>query len=456
MKRDIANDVDPDWAWSSYQPSESRPWTLAMAGHLYRRAAFGATYSELQQAVSGGPQKTVDRLLRGGEELDAFHHVMDQDELASAKSGNMGSLRAWWLRRMLKTPYPLLEKMTLFWHSHFGISGSRVGDSQLMLQHIRVLREHALGKYSSMLDAVSQDPAVYLGLGAQSSRKAQPNEEFARQLMHRLSLGPGNFGEEDVSEASRAFTGWVVLRGQLRFFDREHDTGVKKILGRSGNWKAEDVLRIVLEQPVAPRMLVRKLYRWFVSEVEDPSDRLLDPLAEMLAKDYDTGRVVETMLRSNHFFSAAAYRRRIKSPVEFALEIVRGMEGTLSTVILSEELAQLGQNLYNPPTVDGWYGGRHWINSATMTGRCNLAHSLFARNGRYGGKLDPTAIASRYGYDDPTASPGFLVALFLQDDLPKSVREELRRTIPSSIDTDGSALRQFASNAAALTEFQLS
>ena len=426
-----------------------------MAGHLYRRAAFGATSKQLQHAFSKGPRKAVDRLVRRDQGLSDFHRSLDEYEDAAARSGGVDSLRAWWLRRMIETTDPLLEKMTLFWHNHFGISGARV-DAPLMLQHVRLLRQHALGQYPALLDAVASDPAVFLALGADASRKAQPNENFARQLMQRLSLGPGNFGEEDVREASRAFTGWFVLRGQLRYFDREHDAGVKKVLGRSGNWQAQDVVRIVLEHPVAPRLLAGKLYRWLISEVDEPSDQLLAPLAEMLAEDYDVGRVVEAMLRSNQFFSAAAYRHRIKSPVEFALEIVRGMEGTVSTVRLGEDLGQLGQSLYNPPTMDGWHGGRHWINAATVTGRANLARALLAPQGRYGGKLDPVALSKTHGRTDPKSSAELLVALFLQDDLSASVRESLWKVIPASATDAGPWLREFTHSVVTLPEFQLS
>jgi uncharacterized protein (DUF1800 family) len=325
-----------------------------------------------------------------------------------------------------------------------------------MLGHVRLLRKHALGKYGAMLSAVAGDPALFVGLGADASRKSQPNQNFARQLMQRLSVGPGNFGEEDVREASRAFTGWFVLRGRLRFFDREHDPGVKEVLGRSGNWQAEDVVRIVLEQPVAPRMLAGKLYRLLISEVDEPSDQLLAPLAEMLVGDYDVGRVVEAMLRSNQFYSDAAYRRRIKSPVEFGVEIVRAMEGTVSTVRLGEDLGRLGQSLYNPPTLDGWHGGRHWINAATITGRCNLAQALLAPQGRYGGKLDPGSLARSHGCEDPESSAKLFVALFLQNDLPGNVREALWDGISSHSGAAAPWVRQFVTNVLSLPEFQLS
>lgn len=450
-----ASEVDARWAWAEYEPDASRPWTLATAGHLYRRAAFGANWKELERALADGPKRTVDRLVHPEEDLAAFDRSIGEYEDASAGSGGAESLRAWWLRRMLQTPHPLLEKMTLFWHSHFGISNSRVGNARLMLHHVRLLRKHALGRYQSLLEAVATDPAVFLGLGADVSRKSLPNENFPRQLMQHLSLGPGQFGEEDVREAARAFTGWVVLRGRLRFFDREHDTGKKSVLGKTGNWGVEDVVRIVLEQPVAPRLLVQKLYRWLISEVDQPHDELLDPLVGMLAEDYDVGRVVETMLRSNQFFSPAAYRQRIKSPVEYALGIVRGLEGTVSTVRLGEDLSQLGQNLYHPPTVQGWHGGRYWINAATMTGRSNLAQALFAPKGPYGGKLDPAAITKSYDRNDPESSARLLVSMFLQDDLSDNLRKALLSTVPAASTDATPWLREFACGVVTLPEFQL-
>ena len=232
-----------------------------------------------------------------------------------------------------------------------------MNDSQLMMRHVRTLRSHALGSYRSLLDGVSQDPAVFLALGADANRKADPNELFSRQLMERFSLGPGHYGEEDVREAARAFTGWFVLRGRLRYFAHEYDAGPKRVLGQEGQWKPGDIVRIVLEQPATPRLIARKLFRWLVSEVDEPSDELMQPMAEMLGKQYDVGQVVETMLRSNVFFSEHALHRRIKSPVEYAVGLVRAFETLVPTLPLGALLAELGQDLYFPPTTRGWVGG---------------------------------------------------------------------------------------------------
>src|SRR3990172_9815151 len=387
---------DPGWAWAVYSPSESAPWNLARAAHLYRRAGFGASWVELQQALSDGPQRTIDRLLKPEIDPARFNLEHDQFEFSASVDG----LRAWWLRRMIQTPHPLLEKMTLFWHSHFAADAANVKDARLMQQNVRLLRSQALGSLRTMLEGIWRDPAILLSVGAQASRKTRPNENLAQTLLEVFTVGPGQFTQKDVHEAARAFTGWFVLRSRLRYIEREYDDGDKQILGQKGPFKGDDVVRILLEQPATAQTLVRKLYRFLLNESEESDADLLAPLAESFARDYDISKLVASILRSNLFFSQESYRRRIKSPVDFALGIIKGLEETVSTTHLAGDLANLGQNLYHPPTVHGWPGGRHWINTFTMTARSNLALALLQGSGPYGEKLNPWPIAQKHGASD--------------------------------------------------------
>ncbi len=449
--------TDPTWAWAAYQPDAQRPWTLAQAGHLYRRAAFGATWNQLQKALSDGPQRTLDKLLRPQADIAAFNRAYDEYETSG--TGSADSLKAWWLRRMILTPHPLLEKMTLFWHSHFATDSAKVKNARLMQQHVQLLRSQALNSFGSMLKGISHDPAMLISLGAETNRKARPNDNFARTLMETFTLGPGKFTEKDVKEAARAFTGWFVLRSRLRYIPREHDGNIKRILGQKGNFTGDDVIRIVLEQYATAQTLVRKLYRRLICETEEPNPKLIAPLAKSFAKDYDILKLAEKMLRSNLFFSAAAYRRRIKCPVEFALGIVKGLEGVISTTQLAQDLADLGQNLYHLPTVKGWTGGRHWINSATMAGRHNLALALLQGSGPYGNKLNPWTIAKKHGCSTPESATGFLLDLFLQGDLESNVRDALPKIARASAGTgsgdSAEPVRRFAHAIVTLPEFQL-
>jgi len=446
---------DPGWAWASYEPDARRPWSLALAAHLYRRATFGAGWGQLQQALADGPQRTVDKLLGPQADVEAFNRRSDESENAAA--GSVDGLRAWWLRRMMETPHPLLEKMTLFWHSYFAVNATEVNNPRLMREYVRLLRSHALGSFGSLLPAISRDPAMLVWLGADVNRKAAPNDSFVRPLLETFTLGSGHFTEEDVRAAARAFTGRFVLRGQLRHLPQEHDETVKCILGREGNFTADDVTRILLEQPATARTVVRRLYRWLISETEEPSDARIAPLAESFAKDYNVEKLVETMLRSNLFSSPQAYRQRVKGPLEFGVGIVQALEGMVSATQLAQDVANLGQDLCRPPTVKGWTGGRYWINTATLVARHNLAAALLQSGKPYDSKLDPWAVAQKHGCATPEAAARFLLDLLVQADLESGTREALlQKTLVADSDGGpGTTLRHLACAVATLPEYQL-
>jgi len=453
MMKDKSQTVDPNWAWAAYEPDAQRPWTLALAAHLYRRAGFGANWQQLQQALAEGPQATVSRLLSPEVDAAAFDRTYDGYE---GGVGSVNGLRAWWLRRMIETPHPLQEKMTLFWHGHFATNGASLKQARLMREHLQLLRQHALGSFALLLQALARDPALLQWLGADANRKATPNESFVHPLLETFTLGPGQFSDDDVREAARAFTGWFVLRDRLRYLPREHDEGTKRILGQAGEFTGEDVIRIVLEQPATARMLVRKLYHWLICETQEPSEDLIAPLAESLAQGYIIADVVETILRSNLFFSSHAYRQRIKNPVEFAVGIVHALEGMVSTTALAEDVAGLGQDLCHPPTVQGWPGGQHWIDSVTLTRRHNLVSALLQDGDPYGDKLDPWAVAQRHGGADAESAAQFLLELFLQDDFDPGVRKILLRSAREEASTDKvAALDRLACAAVTLPEYHL-
>ena len=449
--------TDPALAWAQYQPNARQPWNLIKAGHLLRRAAFGADWNQLQQALFDGPQRTIDKLLKPQADTKAFNNTYDEYENSTASS--IKSLRAWWLRRMIQTPYPLLEKMTLFWHSHFATKSDKVKNPKLMLRHIRLLRSKALNSFREMLQAISNDPAMLIWLGADKNRKALPNENFVRPLMEIFTLGPGNYTEKDIKEAARAFTGWFVLRSQLRHIPREHDSDIKNILGQKGKFTGKDVVRIILKQPAASQMIVKKLYRWLICESEEPDTMLITPLAESFAKDYDIMKLTETMLRSNLFFSQAVYRRRIKSPVEFALGIIKPLEGIVSTTQLAKDLSDLGQDLYNPPTVNGWTGGQLWIDSTALVLRHNLASALIQGSKPYADKLNPWILSNKYGHSTPKSAAQFMLDLLLQSNIAPNIQDTILKPLqtPSASNTDDQErkLRNFVQTLAVLPEFHL-
>ncbi len=419
--------IAPRWAWEPYRPSVEAPWDLKRAGHLFRRATFGPTFVQMQQAVKDGPEKAVGLILEGAPGQDAFDSETRKlaDSLTQANNGPQ--LRDWWLYRMLYSPHPLREKLTLFWHNHFATSNTKVQNADYMLgQHLR-LRKHALGNFARLLREMSLDPAMMVYLDANDSRKGKPNENYARELMELFSLGIGNYTEKDIREAARAFTGWTLQGNEVVFTRNQHDDGDKIVLGQKGEWKPDDIVRICLDQPSAPYFLARKLFRFLVSETVEPTRELIEPLASAFRKsDYDFGALVKIVVQSNLFFSPRVYRTKIKSPIEFALGIVRGLEGRTGTTALVTVLEELGQNIFFPPSVKGWDGGTSWLNGQTLLFRQNLALALSStEDARFGRRCDPALLARKYGKKSDEELVSFFVELFLQGDISAEAKTKL-------------------------------
>ncbi len=426
MHSDI-DTMDPAWAWQRYRPSAQMPWDLRRVGHLYRRAGFGATFAELQEGVRAGPDAVLGQLFKGGPGLEEFDARMIELSRVIASSNAGNELSAWWLTRMLYSPHPLQEKLTLFWHNHFATSIAKVQNARFMLGQYERMRRQALGNFAQLLQEISRDPAMMVWLDTRDSRKGNPNENYARELMELFSLGRGHYTEKDVRQAARAFTGWEI-RQEAAFYNKDqHDDGEKNVLGRQGRFNGADIVSICLEQPSCASFLVGKLYRFLISETAVPSPELIAPLAHQFrTSGWDFGALVRTMLSSNLFFAPAAYRARIKSPVEFALGMVRGLEGRVGTTALAQVLETLGQNLFNPPSVKGWDGGPAWLNAQTLLFRQHLSLALTStEDSRFGRRTDPAALARKYGrYGEPEVIDFFLT-LFLQNDVPSEARQRL-------------------------------
>lgn len=366
-------------AWLPYEPDSLHPFGPREAAHLLRRAGFGGTIEETDRAVLEGLPATLDRLFDMTPAAE-FEQSMEVAGRMVGRGNESRNLAAWWLLRMVQTPVPLLEKMTLFWHGHFATGADKVQDARLMLDQNKMLREHALGPFRELVTRISRDPAMLIYLDSRENRKTRPNENYARELMELFCLGPGHYSEQDIKEVARCFTGWEIRRDHFRFNRYQHDEGEKSFLGRSGPFGGEEAIEIVLEQPAAARFLVSKLVRFFVCDDPSPvSPELLEPLAEQLRQsDFDVEGVVRTILASRFFFSSDSIARRIKSPVELAVGALRFFGAAVNMNELANRLAELGQLPCYPPNVKGWDGGRSWINASTILARGNLVRDLLA------------------------------------------------------------------------------
>jgi len=440
----------PETAWEPWKPDAGQPWDFARAAHLYRRAAFGAPWSEISDSVQEEHSATIARLLEVG---DTENSVSDDDRTADvlAASSNSRQLAAWWMLRMAKTVSPALERATLFWHGHFATSAAKVEETRLMLAQYRLLRQYALGKFEPMVQGIACDPAMLVYLDSRESRRANPNENFARELMELFCLGTGNYTENDIREMAKCFTGFEIRYGKYRFNSFQHDKGEKAYLGQRGNHSGDDTVRIVVGHPACPGFLVGKLLRYYVAD-DFPSD---SPLIEPLAREYrdsglDTGILLRKLVSSRLFFSDEAMASRISSPVEMIVGLLRAFRIEANMQTLADSVGELGQLPFFPPSVKGWKGGTSWINAQTLMGRANLVNRLMDENkSRF--RPDFPAFAS----GDPVELVDQTCQLLLANPLPETVRSSLIATATSAASNSRDRLAGIVSVLAAMPEFHL-
>jgi hypothetical protein len=393
--------------WSSYDPKADGPWDLPRVVHLHRRAGFAASWAELQRDLKDGPGPSVARLLDGRsrgpaesvpEGVESIATVLAD---AAVASGDPARLKAWWVYRILFGPDPLGERLTLLWHDHFATSNLKVDDLAAMRRQNETLRRLARAPFGDLLGAAVRDPATLAWLDASANRKGHPNENLARESMELFTLGVGHFTEPDVKEAARALTGWSGTEGTFHEDAAVHDDGDKTILGRKGHWSGGDLVNILLDQPATAERLAWRLCRCFFGE--GAIDRAsVSALADGLkARRLDVGWGVATILRSRAFFAESNLRSKVMDPIGFVLGPARALEllePPPSTLVLADWAARLGLDLFYPPNVGGWRGGRSWLSAGAVVGRANYAAAVVEGQGiGRSMPLDALGLATRYG-----------------------------------------------------------
>ncbi len=370
-------------SWEPYQPTPSKPWDLQRVVHLHRRAVFGACREEVERDLAEDPQAAVTRILRGQTRLAGVPaNFEDKSQLicqSAIDTGDVDRLAAWCLYRCLYSPDPLRERLTLMWHNHFATSVDKVRDLRLMHQQNQTMRKLANGNFNEMLGAMAQDPALLLWLDAPLNKAGRPNENLAREIMELFALGIGNYTEADIRESARTLTGSTVRNSSYHFNESVHDAGGKTILGQRGNWKLQDLVRILLQQDAVANRIAWRLTNEFFGENVVENSAIKELAVGLREHDLDIGWAVETMLRSQWFFCEANIQSRVSDPVSYALMPLRAMEcwdKLPSTLTLSVWLLRMGQGLFRPPNVGGWDGGRTWLSTRTVVARTNYIHAI--------------------------------------------------------------------------------
>jgi hypothetical protein len=406
-------------------PIAKADWSRNRAAHLLERAGFGGTPEEVDRLAAMTPEEAMrwlvqyqsveNKHLPPFEESGIFDPTIEpfpksREEvvrIAREKGEAMGVkvkpggdrplqpivnrffywLRAdvmemhragqWWAERMLRTNRPLEEKLALFWHSHFATSDVKVRDYRKLLQQLALFHKHANGNFRDLLIGVAQDPAMLVYLDAGENLKGKPNENFGREILELFTMGVGNYTEHDIREAARAFTGWT--NDSLKFVVKPelHDDGEKTVLGRTGKFDGVEVIDIILSHEVTARFIASKLYRYFVRDELSPE--LSAKLGKILYdNNYAIAPLLTTIFLARDFYSPSSYATQIKSPVHLVISTYRklGLTEVPGIPDFNTVTESLGQELFHPPNVAGWEGGRSWVTPALLLARGNFAREV--------------------------------------------------------------------------------
>jgi uncharacterized protein (DUF1800 family) len=428
---------------------------IALMAHLMRRAGFGASRAELEAYVARGYEATVEDLLH-----PETQPPVDEDILFRYFPNFEGGMapvqsQAHWLYRMIQTQRPLEEKMVLFWHQLFATGNSKVDNPPELIEQIAMFRRHALSPFPTILTELAKNPAMIYWLDNNGNHKGAINENWGRELLELFSMGVGNYTEDDIKEASRAFTGWTVapkiprlplgrFYWSFEYKPEDHDDGEKVFLGHTGRFNGEDIIDIIVRQPATAQFLSRHLYHFFVAdEPQVPSWNITPPrepeAIETLVQAYHTSnydiRAVLRVLFNADFFKNARFSR-VKSPAELVVSTVR-LAGNFTGPrfgyqALAAECGFQGQELLNPPSVESWHTGEEWIDGGALVRRVNFAAKFLSNTSSPGVK----AIVDRLKAQG-TLPPEAFVDTCLDLIGPLDVNDSTRRELLTYVQEEG-------------------
>jgi len=393
-------ELTPAEAW---QPLPAAEWNEAAARHLLQRMGFSAAPAELARVLQDGPVRSAERYFTAMPPLPKPRQIADleadgpelfrriangsaEEKRIAAQEAREQSREALfdltikWLQLASRPENSPAEKWLLFLSDVWVVGVEKVKNSALIYQHQDILRQAALGRADGLARAVSRSPAMVVYLDLQQSNPKAPNENFARELFELFTLGEGNYTENDIKQAARAFTGYRQRQGEFAFAPRQHDNGSKTIFGQTGPFNGDDVIGLVFKQKAAGTFLPKEMVRFYLSETPLPAAHTDALGAWWAGEDYDLRKLAVKFFSSRLFFAPAYRAGFIKSPVQFYLGLVQDLQ--LSVVPLPRQLLgalrSMGQMPFDPPNVRGWVGGRSWINSATLAVRRQLISALLA------------------------------------------------------------------------------
>ncbi|MBX7203224.1 MAG: DUF1800 domain-containing protein [Bacteroidia bacterium] len=365
-----------------FVPTANKPWNQQRAQHLYRRMAFGAEYTNIQQAISTNPATLIDNLVdAAGAMLPTPAPVWANWALSDYTDVNTqgpAQILEWYtqfMKDMLENGFR--DKLTLFWSNHFVTQLSVYNCPSYMFQYYNLIQRHALGNFKDFVHAIGISPAMIVFLNSYQNTAVSPNENYARELYELFTLGADNdYTQTDIVETAKALTGWngfTDFCAPLTFVDANHSHASKTIFGQTGDWGYDDVVDILFSQrgTQVAKFICTKLYKFFVSP--QPNDTIINALAAtFVSNNFELAPVYKQLFKSEHFFDDDIVGVNIKSPIDLMLTFIKEGSFSYDQQILSGSQyygALLGQEIFEPVDVAGWQGNHFWVNTSTLTGR---------------------------------------------------------------------------------------
>jgi uncharacterized protein (DUF1800 family) len=434
------------------KPIAESGWDYAKARHLLYRAGFGGTPDEVNRLVAMGPHRAVEYLVYYHRrpapdipfaavmrerpqpferQLAAAERIILEQRRQQREGEQIQGMRTWWVRRMVESPRPLEEKLTLFWHGHFACEYQTLENSHFMFQQNQMFREHATGNFGALLQGLVHDATMLRYLNNDTNVKGHPNENLAREIMELFSLGlDQGYTEADIREAAKALAGYSYdpRTGQSRFIMDRHETGAKTIFGKTGDYTGDSLVDLILQQPHTARFIAKKLFTFFA--YENPNAEAVEKLAkELRVNNYELAPMLQNLFLSEDFYSSQAMGTQIKSPVQLMVGALRelGIKDA-NYVQITHSLRNMGQDLFQPPNVKGWDGGRTWINANRVFVRYNaladLLESAPRSNGQRGVDFVGSVLCGQH-FQDSGAIVDYLVRYCLPRPLSAAKRQAL-------------------------------
>ncbi len=364
---------------------------ISLVSHLVRRAAFGAPAWQLEKLAEQPYEDLVEsftdiaRYDRPEEDLLERFHL----EYADEERYHLSAMR--WFHRMINSERPLEEKVALMWHNRFATAASKVSNARALGVHLEMLRDNGMGNFKVLLQKLSRDPAMIWWLDQQTNHGEAVNENYGRELLELFSMGRGNYTETEVRSAAEAFTGWTIDQTIPRYPNGWYDTNFvyrkndhlhadKEFFGESGDFGGDDIIDRIVTQPATGRFVATTLYRFFVAD--EPDGEAIEELSDVYFRsNYEISEMLRSLFNSDHFKSARF--DRVRWPAEHVTYLMK-LTGQFTDpyewnmLQLPQKSAAMGQELLNPPTVEGWHIGHEWIDSAFLIERINYAAERLA------------------------------------------------------------------------------